>query len=107
MRDRSDLIEQPLAQILVDLDERYGVLFGPEPAQMEGRDIDSGVAQGPAEIADEAGLVLVAHEQDIGSEFGLHRDSFDFDDARLVAAEQGAGDAGGPAGALDRDPDQR
>ena len=74
---------------------------------MECRDIDPGIAQRAAEIADEARLVLVAHEQDVGAELGLHVDALDLDHARLVAAEERAGDRGGMASALDPDADQR
>ena len=60
---------------------------------MEGRDVDAGVADRPAERADHAGLVVVGDIEHVGRELRLHMDALDLDDARLVAREQRAGDA--------------
>ncbi len=74
---------------------------------MERGDVDAGLAQGAAEIADEARLVAVAHEQHVRPQLGLERYALDVDDARPVAAEQRASDAARAVLALDRDADQR
>jgi hypothetical protein len=50
---------------------------------MEGRDVDAGIAEQPAEIADEAGLVPVADVEQMRPGLGLDRDALDLDDARL------------------------
>src|SRR5688500_12524902 len=44
------------------------------PAEVEGADIDSGLAQGGAEPADEAGPVLVDDVDHLAGQFGLDRD---------------------------------
>src|SRR3954469_15945226 len=103
----ADLVDHRIAQRLVDLDERDGVRARPGAAEMERRDIDAVLAQGAAEIADEARLVLIADEQHRGAELGLHGDALDLHEARLVAAEQRAGDDMLLPVADDDEPDQR
>src|SRR5206468_1756458 len=88
----ADLVDDGVGERLVYLDEGDGVLAGRGAAEMEGRDIDAVLAQGAAEITDEARLVLVADEQHRGAELGLHGDTLDLDETRLVAAEERAGD---------------
>src|SRR5487761_730231 len=91
--DAADALEKRVGERLIDLDEAQGVGAGARAAEMEGRDVDPGLAQRAAQIADEARLVLVPHEQHVRPELRLHRDVLDADDARPVAAEERAGDA--------------
>src|SRR3954447_8323057 len=61
LRQRLDLGEQLGRHRTVDLDQRNRIATGRDAAEMEGRDVDLGVAQQACELADEARLVLVGH----------------------------------------------
>src|SRR3546814_16876137 len=66
-------------------------------AEVEGRDVHAGIAQGPAQRADHARLVTVGQVEHVRAELGLHRDALDLDDSRPVAArteERRGGKAG-------------
>src|SRR6266852_1257429 len=77
VRDRADLIDHRVGQGLVDLDEGDGVLARRGAAEMEGRDVDAVLGQRAAEIANKAGLVLVADEQHRWPKLRLHGDTLD------------------------------
>src|SRR5581483_8378400 len=77
VRNRADLREQELVQGLVDLNQTDRVRARRGAAQMEGGDVDAGLAESPTEIADETGLVLVAHEQHVRPQLRLHRHVLD------------------------------
>src|SRR5690348_17783495 len=82
--------EHRLIERLVDLDEADRILARRLAAEMEGRDVDPGLAEGAPKAADEARLVEIAHEQHGGAELGLHRNRLDLDNPWLVAAEERA-----------------
>ena len=66
-------------------------------AEVEGGDVDAGLAEQRAEAADEARLVLVGDVEHVGRELGFDVDALDLDDARLAVGEDRAGDARAPA----------
>src|SRR5439155_10121777 len=72
---------------LVDLHQANGILALGEAAQMEGRDIDPGIAEQHAERADEAGLVHIGYIEHMRAEFRFELDALDLDDARLAVGE--------------------
>src|SRR5260221_13728644 len=86
VRDAADLVDHRIGQRLVDLDEGDGVLARRGATEMEGRDVDAVLAEGAAEIADEAGLVLVADEQHGGGRLGPPGGAPALDQARRFAA---------------------
>src|SRR6185437_3810749 len=90
--ERADAFEDVVRERLVDLHQADRILARCGAAEMEGGDVDPGFAHGAAEIADEARLVLVAHEQHVLAELGIHGNALDIDDARPVAEER-PGDA--------------
>src|SRR4051794_24629300 len=59
---------------------------------MKGGDVDLGSGQRVPERADEARLVVVAHEQHMTAELGIERYAVNLDQAGLVAGKEGAGD---------------
>src|SRR5947208_13374818 len=67
----------------VDLDQRDGVAALLGAAEMEGRDVDLGIAEEACELADKAGLVLVGDIDHRFSELGIDPDAFDVDEPRL------------------------
>src|SRR5688572_32486491 len=73
----------------VDLDQRDRVLAGGGAAEREGRDVDLVVAQGAAEIADHARLVLVGDVEHVRSKLGIDADALDLHQARALFREQG------------------
>ena len=62
-------------------------------AQVEGGDVEAGVAQSGPERADEARLVLVGNVEHVLGQGSLDGDTLDVDHPWLGAAEQRAGDA--------------
>src|SRR5258708_7034334 len=62
--------KQLVGHRLVDAGEQDRLLAGLGAAEMEGGDVDAGIAQRLAEIADEARLVEIAQEQHVGRELG-------------------------------------
>src|SRR6185295_8195229 len=92
-------------QWLVDLDKRDRRAARLVAAEMEGRDVDLVLAQQGAEPADEAWLVVVGDVKHVRRELCLDLDSLDLDDARMLAAEQGAGDRAGVLLGGHREPD--
>src|SRR5580765_6738378 len=68
----------------VDLDQGDGVAALLDPAEMEGRDIELGVAEHARELADEARLVFVGHVDHRLAEFSVDPDTLDVDQPRLA-----------------------
>jgi hypothetical protein len=60
-------------------------------AQVEGGDVDAGIAERDAQRADEARLVVVGDVEHVRPELGFHVDALDLDDARLAVGEHRAG----------------
>src|SRR5688572_3106288 len=90
LRDRLDLAQKLRRDRLVDRDEADGVAAGPVAAEVEGRDVDAGLAEERAESADEARLIGVADVDHVRRELGLDRDVADFRHAGLAVLEDGA-----------------
>src|SRR5687767_410810 len=78
--------------MLVDRDQGHRLAAGFAPAEMEGADIDSGLAETGTEPADEAGRVLVDDIDHLALKLGFYRDSENLDQARRSIAEQRARD---------------
>src|SRR3954453_7120874 len=93
-------------QFAVDLDQRDGIAARRFAADVEGRDIDAGVAHGRRELADEARLVAIGDVDHRGAELRIHADALDVDDARTPIGEHGSGYSARPALGLHRDGDQ-
>ena len=58
LRQRAHLVEHGVGQFSVDLDQRDGVAAGRLAADVEGGDVDAGLAKRRGEAADEARLVV-------------------------------------------------
>src|SRR4051794_20632735 len=74
---RTDRVEHRRGDRLVDLDQRYRVLPGGDPPEVEGRDIDLGRPERVAEGADKPRLVVIAHKQYVTAELGFESDTLD------------------------------
>ena len=74
--------------VAVDLDQRDGVAARLVAAEMEGRDVDLGVAEQAGEAADEARLVLVGDVDHRLAEFGVDADALDVDQPRLAVGDR-------------------
>ena len=70
---------------------RDGIATRRLAADMEGRDVDAGIAQGRREFADEARLVEIGDVDHRGAKFGVHANALDVDDARAAVRVDGAG----------------
>src|SRR5215208_3857598 len=77
-------------QLPVDLDQRHRIPARYVPADVEGGNIDAGVAHRRRELADEAWFVEIGDVDHRLSEFGVHTDALDIDDARAPIGEDGA-----------------
>ncbi len=71
-------------------------------AQVKSRDVDAACAQGRADVADNARLVLVEHDEHPPFRDDLDRKFVDPHDPRLLTAEDGSCGAGFAFGGLDR-----
>ena len=76
--------------LAVDLDQRDGVGAGGIAAEMEGGDVDAGIAERGREPADQARLVLVGDVEHRRPELGIHADALDVDDPRPAVGEHRA-----------------
>src|SRR3954468_14353268 len=84
LRQGLRLVEQIGRHCAVDLDQRDGIGARRDAAEMEGRDVDLGIAEQARELADEARLVLVGYVDYRLAEFGVDADPLDVDQARLA-----------------------
>src|SRR5215472_16301559 len=89
LRQRPHLGEHVGRKLAVDLDQGYGVAPGRLAADMEGRDVDAGVAERRGEAADETRLVEIGDVDHRGPELGVHADALDVDDALSAVGEHG------------------
>ena len=87
LRDRLDPAQKVRRDRLVHRHEGDGVLPGPVAAEVEGRDVDPGLAEQRAEAADEARLVEVVHVEHVGRERGVELHALDLDDARRAGLD--------------------
>src|SRR5262249_14472414 len=90
LRQCAHLGEYVGRQLAVDLDERDGVATGCITADMDGRDIDTGVTQRRGELADEARLVEIGDIDHRRADLRVHADTLDVDDARTPVGIDGA-----------------
>src|SRR5271163_1705772 len=74
---RLDPAQQLGGDLAVDLDQRDGVGAGGIAAEMEGGDVDAGIAERGREPADQARLVLVGDVEHRRPELGIHADALD------------------------------
>ena len=91
LRQRPYRSEDPRRQLAVDLDQRNGVAAGRFAAHVEGRDVNTGVAERAGEAADEARLVEIGDVDHRWAELRVHADALDVDDARTAVGEHRAG----------------
>ena len=79
--------------LAVDRHQRHRLAPRRAAAEVEGGDVDPGLAERGAELADEAGRVGVDDVDHRAVEFGLDLDPEHLDQPRRLVAEQGPGDA--------------
>ena len=77
---RTQLLLNGLVHDLIDTDNGNGVLRWGLAAEVEGGDVDVGLAQDGAEGADETGFVEVVDEEHQEMEVGFQGHAPDFDD---------------------------
>ncbi len=92
LRQRLYLGEHVRRHGAIDLDQRDGVAALLGAAEMEGRDVDLGIAEQAGEVADETRLVLVGDVDHRLAELGVDADALDVDQPRLAVVIDGAGD---------------
>src|SRR3569833_3875083 len=91
LRQRLDLRQHFCGHCAVDLDQSNRVATQLDPAEMEGRDVQPGIAEQAREPADEAWLVLIGDVDHRLAELGVDPDALDVDQPRLAV---GIGRAG-------------
>src|SRR3979490_2692432 len=84
LRQRLHLGQPIVRHRAVDLDQRDGVAALLVAAEMEGRDVDLGIAEQAGKTADEARSVLVGDVEHRLAEFGIDPDALDVDQPRLA-----------------------
>src|ERR1700719_4389526 len=92
LRQRLHLGEHLRRHRAVDLDQCDGIAARFVAAEMEGRDVDLGIAEQAREVADETGLVLIGDIDHRLAELGVDPDALDIDQPRLAVVIDGAGD---------------
>src|SRR4029078_89580 len=75
LRQRLHLGEHLRGNGAVDLEQRNGSDAMPDAAEMEGGDVDPGIAEQAGEVADKAGLVLVGDVDHRLAELGIDPDA--------------------------------
>src|SRR3981189_1038079 len=91
LRQRLHLGQHIRRHRAVDLDQRDGVAALLVAAEMEGGDVDPGIAEQARGTADEAGLCLRGVGSHRLAEFGIDPDALDVDQARLAVGIDRAG----------------
>src|SRR5712691_8852847 len=89
LRQLLHLVEHVGRDRAVDFDQRDGVAALLDPAEMEGRDVQPGIAEQAREGADEAGLVLIRDVDHRLAEFGIDANALDVDQPRLAVVIDG------------------
>ena len=93
---------------LIDAEQQHRFAARIAAAEVEGADVDPGLAQQRADAADEARRVLVDDVEHVAGEIGLDPDAEDLDQPRCAVAEQRARDrAIALRSVADRDAHQR
>src|SRR4029079_8235784 len=92
LRQRAHLCKDCLRKVAVDLDQRYRVATWRVAPDVEGGDVDAGLAEGRGKLPDETRLVEIGNVDHRRPELGIHPDSLDVDDARTAVGKDGARD---------------
>lgn len=83
----ANLQKNGLAHRLIDREQQHRLAPCRTPPEMEGGDVDAGIAQRGADAADEARPVLVDDIEHRAGEIGLDPDAEQLDEARRILAE--------------------
>src|SRR3569833_1615553 len=101
----ADFAQDFFVQSAIDLDQADRFLTRRAAAQVEICDVHMCVAEHGAELADEAGLILVHDVEHVRRELGVEVDVLDLDQAWTPKEELRAGDTARGATEVDRDLD--
>src|SRR5688500_3423001 len=78
------LVDHVLADRLVDAEQQHRLPTRIAPAEVEGADVDSSLAEQGADTADEAGRILVDDVEHVPGQLGLDADAEYLNQPRIV-----------------------